>query len=135
MGGGRETQLSDRWLAVVFVLCGAVALNSSYMAHMVLRLSRYVPVVIVPLALGLMVSRVFEGPRMIVFTVLAMLLVASVLTSITVLTPVIFGVFQERSYANWFTFLILYRVFGNILFTAFHMIVSALAGIFIWGRW
>jgi len=112
-----------------------VALNAAYLANVVLGASRFIPLVIAPVILGLVISRAFESPRMIVVTILTMLILVSVLNSITLLAPVLFGVFEERSYADWFTYLSLYRVFGNLLFTAFHLIASALGGIFLWGRW
>lgn len=130
-----EMWLSDRSFAVIFAFSGAVALNSAYLASIVLGVSRFLPLVVAPIILGLVVSRAFESPRMVVLTILTLLFIASIFTSMTLLTPVLFGVFRYRSYADWFTFIALYRLFGNMLFTAFHLIASALAGIFIWGRW
>ncbi len=127
--------ISDRWFVLVFAFFSSVALNSALLANIVLGVSRFIPLVILPIILGLMVSKMFESPKMIVLTILVSLIISSILMSATLLTPVLFGIIEGRSLAEWFTFLSLYRVFGNILFIAFHMIASGLAGIFFWGRW
>ena len=123
------------WLRSLFLLFGALALNSAYLAHIVLGFPRILPSVITPLLLGLAVSWVFVGPRKIVLAVLGLLLGSSLLNVVTLLSPVLLGLFPDPLLADWFTYLVFYRVFGNLLLTALHLFASSLTGLLLLGRW
>jgi hypothetical protein len=118
-----------------FILFGAFALNSAYLAHLVLGFPRLLPLVITPILLGLAVSWMFVGPREIMMVDLNLLLGSSLLNVLTLLSPVLLGLFPDPLLADWFTYLVFYRVFGNLLLTALHLFVSSLAGLLLWGRW
>lgn len=124
----------DHYFTILLCLTGALALNTFYFSHIVLRAPRFVSLVVPPVLLGLAMSWICRETRRVIPIILAINVLAAMMISISLLTPVLFGIIADPSYRNWFTFFSMYKVFGNTLFTSFHMFAGGLGGIFIWER-
>ena len=117
---------------ILFSVVGALSQNTFYFTQLVMGIPTYMTLMVPSIALGLAASWIFREPKKIIVNILAILMLTSIIISTSLLTPVFFGIIADASYSNWFAFISFYRVFGNIMFTAFFMFGSGLLGLFLW---
>ncbi|KPV63115.1 MAG: hypothetical protein AOA65_1427 [Candidatus Bathyarchaeota archaeon BA1] len=119
--------------AASLIVSSAITLNTVYLAAMLYGIPEYIPLIFLPIIVGIGVSRLIrDAKRSLLATILFVLLVL-MLMSVTLLLPVFAGVFTDEGYADIFSFKVMLKVFGNIFVIGFHSLISNLVGILIWG--
>lgn len=124
-----------RWIRSLYPFWCVTMLSAAYLAHIVFKIPIWIHIILIPLILGLTASRLFDNLSKIIMILVVILFSSFIVNIISLLTPVIFNVFPDQMLADWFTYLVFYRTFGRTLLIILDTLISALLGIFIWGRW
>ncbi len=108
------------------VVACAVIINFGYVATNFYDIPGVITVIFIPCTLVICLGWFLRNLKMTIAVSSAVILIAALLTYVSLTAPVLFGIIEDVSYRNLFNYTVFLRVMQYIFVTMFFSILTAL---------
>ena len=111
---------------IILVVACAVIINFGYVATNFYDIPGVITVIFIPCTLVICLGWFLRNLKMTIAVSSAVILIAALLTYVSLTAPVLFGIIEDVYYRNLFNYTVFLRVMQYIFVTMFFSILTAL---------